>query len=246
MKKAIMAALTPMIILPFIALTKYIILRTSLNIITPDRGFVLCYPLSGGSIVLYRTMQSGFNNIWLFIGLSLLHGVLNVLIEGTQRFRTKMLSFFIKRLSNTCCVPRLEMLSAESPQVRRLDTDLKIQDVLFQYTTVIVSQAYLACYLVMNFDVSPWRVIGASLIRIAISCGIDFVFNIISMFIQIHFHDTHICKVWLKHWRRHVAANIFIIVCLALYFGTSLVTVFVDNKRLFSAEYKLKNCTTVF
>ena len=135
-----------------------------------------------------------------------------------------MWSFFIKRLSNTCCVPRLEMLSAESPQVRRLDTDLKIQDVLFQYTMVIVSQAYLACYLITNFDVSPWRVIRASLIRTAISCGIDFVFNIISMFIQIHFHDIHICKVWLKHWRRHVAANIFIVVCIARYFGTSLST----------------------
>ena len=83
MKKAIIAALTPMIILPFIATKKYIILRTSLNIITPDRGFVLFCPLSGVSIVLNRTMQSGFNNIRLFIGLSLLHGVLNVLIEGT-------------------------------------------------------------------------------------------------------------------------------------------------------------------
>ena len=232
--------------LPFIAITKYIILRKGLNIITPERRFVLCYPLAGGSIVLYRTMQSGFNNIWLFVGLSLLHGVLNVLIDATQSFRTKMWSFFIKRLSNTCCVPRLEMLPAESPQVRRLDTDLKIQDVLFQYTTVILSQAYLACYLVLNFDVSPWRVIRTSLIRIAISCSIDFVFNIISMFIQIHFYGIHICKVWLKHWRRHVAANIFIVVCIALYFGASLVSVFADNKRLFSAEYKLRNCTTVF
>ena len=43
-----------------------------------------------------------------------------------------------------------------------------------------------------------------------------------------------------------MAANIFIIVCIALYFGTSLVSVFVGNKRLFSAEYKLRNCTTVF
>ena len=97
MKKTIIAALTPTMILPFTAITKYVILRTSLNIFTPDRWFVLCHPLSGGSIVLYRTMQSGFNKIWLFIGLSLLHGVLNVLIEGTQSFRTKLWSFFIKR-----------------------------------------------------------------------------------------------------------------------------------------------------
>jgi hypothetical protein len=46
-KKAIIAALTPAIIFPFTAITKYIVLRKSSEIITPDRAFVLCYFLRG-------------------------------------------------------------------------------------------------------------------------------------------------------------------------------------------------------
>jgi hypothetical protein len=241
-----LAALTPVIIFPFIAISKYIVLEKSFGIITPDRAFVLCYCFSGASTMLYRTMQAGFGNVWLFIGLSLLHGVSKVLNKATLGCRKKMWTFFIRRLKDCCAPIRLEMLLVESPRARRLDADLEIQDVLFQYTTAIVSQAYLACYIVMNFDVSPWPVIRASLIRIAISLSSDFVFNIISVFIQIHVDDIPLRKVWLKHWRRHVLANVFIVVCIVLYFGTPLLSVFVDNKSLFSAEYKLRNCTTVF
>ena len=186
-KKAIIAALTPAIIFPFTAITKYIVFRKSSEIITPDRAFVLCYFLRGASIVLHRLY----------------------------------------------CI-------------RRFKTDLEIQNILFEYTTIILSQAFLASYFVMSFDVSPWPVIRASLIRLAISLAIDFVFNIVSVFFQIHFYDISIRKVWLKYWRRHVTANTFIILCMVLYFGTPLVSVFAGNRYKFSKEYILRNCTTLF
>ena len=58
--------------------------------------YMLYYCLRGGSIVLYRTMQSGDHNIWLFIGLSLLHGVLNVLNKATLNFRIKVWTFLVQ------------------------------------------------------------------------------------------------------------------------------------------------------
>ena len=243
-KKAIIAALTPGMVFPMTAFVKYLILRKSSEIITPDRAFVLCYFLRGGAIALYRIMQSGFQDIWLFVGLSLLHGISNVLSKATLNVRIKLWRLFIKYFNRICCGPRLEVQPLNSPRIRRFNADLEIQNILFEYTTVILSQAYLACYLVMSYDVPSWQVIKASLIRVAISLAIDFAFNIMSVFIQIHFYDIPIQKIWMKYWRRHVIANAVMIIVFVAYFGTVLIMVFADNNTL--KEFKLRNCTTIF
>ena len=244
-KKAILAALTPGVIFPLTATVKYLALRASLEIIASDRAFVLCYFLRGGSIVLYRTMQAGFQDIRVFIGLSLLHGVSNVLSKATLNLRIKLWTFLIRCLNRMCCGSRLEVQSLNTPRIRRLNADLEIQNILFEYTAVILSQAYLAFYLVISYDVPPWKIIKASLIRVAISLAIDFAFNIISVFIQIHCYNIPMQRVWVKYWRRHVSANAFMIIVLVSYFGTVLVNVFAHNNHS-STGYKLKNCTTVF
>ena len=245
-KKATIAAFTPGTFLPVTAIAKYLALWKSSEMITPDRAFVLCYFLRGASIVLYRTMQSGFHDIRLFIGLSLLHGVSNVLSKGTLNFRIRVWKLFIQYLNKTKCGPRLEVQRPfNSPRIRRFNADLEIQNILFEYTTAILSQAYLVCYLLTDFIVEPWQVIKDSLIRIAISLAIDFVFNIISVFIQIHFYDIPMRRVWMKHWRRHVIANAFIIICIVSYFGVSLAGVFAGQKHVVR-DYKLRNCTSLF
>ncbi len=244
-KKAIIAALTPGLFLPLTAITKYLAIRKSSEIITPDRAYVLCYFARGGLIILYRTMQSGIQDIWLFIGLSLLHGVSNVLSKATLNFRIKIWTFFIKCYNRTCCGPRLEVHPWNSPRIRRFNADLEIQNILFEYTTIIISQAYLSCFILMNFDVPPWQVIKGSLIRIAISIVIDFLFNTISVFFQIHYYDIPMCNVWVHYWLRHLAANAFIIIAIIDYFGGSLLSVFSGLKSSLK-EYNLRNCTSVF
>ena len=147
-----------------------------------------CYFLRGGSILLYRTMQSGFQYIWLFVGLSLLHGASNILSKATLQLRIKIWKSFLTCFNKICCCPlRLELQDSDSPRIRRLNADLEIQNILFEYSTLIVGQMYLVGYLVLSYEVPLWFVIKDSLIKIAISLGIDFVSNIITVFIQIHF-----------------------------------------------------------
>ena len=246
-KKAIIAALTPGLFLPLTAVAKYLVLRKSSEIISPGRAYVLCYFLRGGMIILYRTMQSGFQNIWLFIALSLLHGVSNVLSKGTLNIRIKIWTFIIRCYNRTCCGPRLEVQSLNSPRIRRFNADLEIQNILFEYTTIILSQAYLACFIVMSFDVPVWQVIKCSLIRLAISMAINFAFNIISVFIQIHYYDIPMQNVYMKYWLRHVIANAFVIICMVYVanVGASLVSVFSGLQNVLE-EYKLRNCTSIF
>ena len=244
-KKAIIAALTPGIIFPLTAIVKYIAIRRSSEIIAPDRAFVLCYFLRGASIVLYRTMQSAFRDIRVFVGLSLLHGVSNVLSKATLNFRIKLWKFLIRRLNRMCCGSRLEVQPLNTPHIRRFNADLEIQNILFEYTTVILSQAYLASYFVISYDIPPWQIIKASIIRVAISLAIDFVFNLISVLIQIHCYNIPMQRVWVKYWRRHVGANAVMIIVFVSYFGSVLVSVFRGNNHSLT-RYKLKNCTTVF
>ena len=244
-RKAIIAASVPGIVVPFNAIAKYIAIRTSSEIITPDRAFVLCYFVHGCSTLLYRTMQSGFQNVWLFIGLSLLHGVSKVLSMATLNIRIKIWKIFIKCYNRTCCDPRLHVKSWNSPRIRRLNADLEIQNILFEYTTIILNQTYLAFYFVTSFDVPPWQVIKGSLIRIAIGLAIDFVFNITSVFIQIHVYDVPIQKVLLKYWVRHVTINALMIIIVVAFFGPSLVSVFMGQKYM-GKDYTLTNCTSIF
>ena len=244
-KKAVIAALTPGLLFPLTAIAKYVVLRKSSEIITPDRAFVLCYFIRGASIMLYRTMQSDFKNIWLFISLSLLHGVSNVLSKATLNLRIKMWKTFMKCINNTCCGVRLQVQALNTPRTRRLNADLEIQNILFEYTTVIWGQAYLAYYLIMSFDIPPWHTIQNSLIRIAISLALDFVFNLISVFIQIHYYDIPMRKVWTRYWIRHVIANALIIIIIVLFCRSSLVPVF-EGYKYSSKEYKLRNCTSIF
>ena len=237
------AAFTPGLALLPTAVSKYLVQRRNMEIIAADKAFVLCYFLRGGSIGLYRTMQSDFQNIWLFIGLSLLHGISNVLSKATLNLRIKIWKYFISLMNRTRCGATLKVLPPDTPRIRRFNADLEIQNILFEYTTVILSQAYLALYIITNFIVEPWKIIKSSLVRICISTALDFVFNIISVFIEIHVDNIPMRRVWSKYWRRHLFATFFTIICMISYFGAPLVGVFEarEDRRL---KYQVRNCTS--
>ena len=245
LRRAIIAATTPGIIFPMTAIVKYIALRKTSEIITPDRSFVLCHFLRSGSILLYRTMQSDLQDILLFIGLSLLHGVSNVLSKATFNLRIKIWTSFIKYFNRICCGPTLVVQSQDSPRTRRFNADLEIQNILCEYSTIILSHVFLAYHLAMNYDIPYWQAVKPSLIRVAIGLAIDFFFNMISVFIQIHFYDIPMQMIWKKYWRRHVAANCFIIIIYVSYFGSAITLVYSDIDYA-SQGLILRNCTTLF
>ena len=245
LRRAIIAATIPGMIFPVTAIVKYLAIRKTSEIIAPDRSFVLCHFLRSGSILLYRTMQSGLQDIWLFIGLSLLHGVSNVLNKATLNLRIKTWTLFIKYYNRICCGPTLVVRSLNSPRIRRFNADLEIQNILCEYNTIILSQVYLACHLAMSYDIPYWQAVKPSLIRVAIGLAIDFLFNMVSVFIQVNFYDIPMQLIWKKYWRRHVAANVFIIIIYVSYFGTVITSVFSDIDYA-SQGLKIKNCRTLF
>ena len=149
-------------------------------------------------------------------------------------------------LRKTFCCTRRELLPLDTPHYRRLKADMEIQDMLFEYNTIIVSQVYLVLYVITSFNKSPWLVIKGSLIRMVIGLAIDLVFNCISVFIQIHYHDVPLRRIWFKCWKRHVIANAIILMMVILIFTEDLFLVFEARKDSSASQYPIKNCTLPF
>ena len=158
----------------------------------------------------------------------MLHGVSNVLSKATLNLRIKLWTSFIKCYNRICFGPTLVVQPQNAPRIRRLNADLEIQNILTEYNTIILSQVYLACDLAMRYDIPYWQAVKPSLIRVDIGLASDFLFNMISVFIQIHFYDIPMQMIWKKYWRLHVAANCFIIIIYVSYFGSVVTLVFSD------------------
>ena len=240
----VLAMLTPTLAIVPTAVCRHMALWRTSEIIEPARSFALMYFIQGVFITLYRIMQVNFGNIWLFVGLSLLSSVSSLLKTATVGIRDKVWARIIKYLNKTCC-SRLRHLPGGTLRHRRLKADTEIQNILFENISLILSQSYIVLYTITSFELSDWSVVRSSLIRIAIGLGIEFVFNILSTFVRLHWHDIPMARVWSKYWKRHMFANGIAIVVLVLYFTKPLLTIFKNryHNSPVASTYKMRNCT---
>ena len=241
--KFILAILTPTLALVPTTICKHMALWRTSGIIEPERSFALVYFIRAMFITLYRIMQADFENIWLFIGLSLLSGVSSLLKTATVGIREKVWARVIRFLNRTCCT-RLHHLPGNTPHHRRLKADTEIQNILFENISLILSQSYIVLYTITKFQLSDWPVLKSSLTRIAIGLVIEFVFNFLSTFIRIQWYNIPTARVWSKYWKRHVFANAIIVAVLIYYFTQPLLAIFQDRFHHSGAEnYTFRNCT---
>ena len=190
-------------------------------------------------------MQTDLQNIWLFIGLSLFSSVMNLLKKATHRVRTSLWKYNIIHYVEirTVCCARLSEIPYNTPH-RRLKADLDIQDMLFEYSTLIMSQAYFVLYHVESFEFSMPSFLFEALKRVAIGVGIDFLFNCLSNFVQIHYYNIPIARVWKKYWKRHLFAHMIIVVVIVSYFTEVLLSCFrARESGTNEIQYIVKNCT---
>jgi hypothetical protein len=240
--KFILAILTPTLALVPTTICRHMAWRTS-EIIEPERSFALVYFIRAMFITLYRIMQSDFKNIWLFVGLSFLSGVSSLLKTATVGIREKVWARVIRFLNRTCCA-RLHHLPGNTPHHRRLKADTEIQNILFENNSLILSQSYIVLYTITKFQLSDWSVLKSSLTRIAIGLVIEFVFNFLSTYIRIHWHNIPITRVYSKYWKRHVFANIIVVAVLVCYFTNPLVAIFQNRFHdSGTGNYTIRNCT---
>ena len=242
--KFMVVALAPAITVIPSVICKHIALRRSSEVVHPGRSFVLASFIRGGVIYLYRIMQADFQNIWLFIGLSLFSGAMNFLKKATHRVRMSLWKYIISLLRRTVCCAGLMEMPCNTPHYRRLKADLDIQDMLFEYSTLVLSQAYFVLYHVESFELSMSSFFFEALKRVVIGIAIDFLFNCLSNLVQIHYYNIPIARVWKKHWKRHVLAHLLIVMMIASYFTRVLLSCFQSRESgANDRQYIVRNCT---
>ena len=91
---------------------------------------------------------------------------------------------------------------------------MDIQDMLLEYTTIILSQAYVALYLYSNFEITFWVAVNEPLIRIFIALGIDFVSNSLAIFVATHYNNVPIQQVWIKYRKQHILASAIVVMVM--------------------------------
>ena len=225
--KFVVTVLLPGLAIIPAVICKHIALRRSSEVVDPGRSFVLVYIIRGSVILVYRTMQAELESTWLYIGLSLFSGFLNFLEKATYRIRMKLWTYIISLLNRTVCCQGLNELPQNTPHYRRLKADLEIQDMLFEYGTIVLSRGYFVLYFVESFQLySVSSFCLGFLKRVAIGMGIDFFFNCLSNFVQIHYYNIPVGRVWTKYWKRHMLANFIIVIVIVSYFSPVLLSVF--------------------
>ena len=242
--KFMVAALAPASTVIPSVICKHIALRRSSEVVHPGRSFVLASFIRAGTIYIYRIMQADFQNIWLFIGLSLLSSVMNFLKKATHRVRIALWKYVISLLRRTVCCARLSEIPCNTPHYRRLKADLDIQDMLFENSALVISQAYFVLYHVESFELSKSSFFFEALERVAIGIGIDFLFNCLSNFVQIHYYNIPIARVWKKYWQRHVLVHLLIVTMTVSYFTKVFLSCFQSRESgTNDRRYIVRNCT---
>ena len=134
-----------------------------------------------------------------------------------------------------------------SPHNRRLQADLEIQDMLFQFGTIILSQLYIILYQYSTFDIPFNEEINRIYPRLLIGLAIEFVFVLLSTFFQLWLYNIAIWSIWSKYWLRHILANVIIMVVAISYFSPVLLIVFKYRaESSVNKKYPVRNCTTPF
>ncbi|XP_028414589.1 uncharacterized protein LOC114537686 [Dendronephthya gigantea] len=242
----IVAITAPTLTLVLAVICRRMALRCSSQVVRPERSFALVYFIPATGIVVYRIMQANFKNIWLFVGLCIVSGVSRVLKVATVNIRGKVWARIIE-ISNKICCFTLHRSHEDTPHHRRLKADMNIQNILFDSNSLILSQAYIVLYHITSFEMSAWTVLKSFFILTAIGLGIEIVFIFLATFIQIHWHNIPIARVWSKNWRRHVFGNGVVVIGVVTYFTKPLITVFQNrfqNNPVFGAKnYTIRNCT---
>lgn len=227
--KAIIAAITPVAALVPLAACKYFALQST-EFADPGRSFVLLYLLLGLPNILYRIMQNEVEIFYLFIGLSILHGFVGLMARATEKLRYAAWTRFFQWMKKTCCCcTRLDQLPNETTHHRLLKANMEIQAMLFDYTALILSQGYVTLYFLTNFEVSSWEVLKEALIRISAGFGIAFVFNSLSILIQIRWFNIPIPNMLVKQWKLHILANTLAAAMVVLYFTRFILNAIQHN-----------------
>ena len=233
--------------LPLVTAIPKVIVRLAaqrIDFLHPGESRVLLTVLYITSAIVFRVMQAELTSLQLFILLSFVHGLVDLLERSTIVVRDYLWYFIYRKLSRD-----ITLLSAEkfrTPRSMRLIADMSIQMILGESTALIAAVGFIHLYSFMYNDTDhSFSELTQFFIRVSIALSIDFVFNSFSFWLQMSYMNIAVVRVWKRRWRKHMLVGLTLTAVTMCYFTTHLFAV-VKDKLSSGSKPNNYNCTGPF
>ena len=240
--KIVAAAFAPSSALIPKAVSLYFAAKTVAGLTNPERAFILAWFPHGVGIITFRMMQSDLKSLEIFTALCVFNGVVNLFVRLTVRLRRALWIFILGCLKRIFCIATLQITPRSLPLEQRINADISIQTMLCETTSLILCQAYYVLYIITNFKVSLGPILKDFIVKISVAMTVDLYFNSLSIFLQTHWYNVPIRRVWSKHWQVHLVVSFVTILMTVMYFSPVLLTVVRVNSDN-TPSHEAKNCS---
>ena len=222
-KRAMIAFVVPMIAIPCKIVARLCAIHLD-GVNHPGTSHSVVAVSYGVSSIVFRTLQANIESFWLFLALSVGHGIVYVFERVTVPLRDyyldKMLLAFASCCCCDCCQRRQQKNIIRSPRSQRLTADMSIQGMIFETTALVYSIAIVYIYY-MVYGVSGKKsvVFRTQIVeRIPAALALEFVFNSISVFSQTRYMNIPVMRVWKRNWKKHLILATITTAMAVLYF----------------------------
>eukprot|EP00112_Aurelia_sp_Birch-Aquarium-sp1_P000660 Seg1063.6 transcript_id=Seg1063.6/GoldUCD/mRNA.D3Y31 product="hypothetical protein" protein_id=Seg1063.6/GoldUCD/D3Y31 len=214
--KAVLASVIPVMFAIPKLLTTFVHARLE-GVSSPGQAVMFTIGFQVSAVLACRLLQANNENFKLFILISFVHGILNVIDKLLQPVRD--------RLGGCICPSKRNTRRGRSARASRLIADQALVNMMTETSGIIMSSAscYIITYYYIRDPATGSRVDGYTLLhamvkRVGLAILIEYVFTTIALLIQTHKHNIPVIKVWVLKWKWIFCMHSVQVIFAMLYF----------------------------
>ena len=215
------------------------------GIIHPGSCYILISVLYGACSIILRIMQSEQEHFDYFFIIGVAHGIVFVL----ERAAVPLTDFLLLKFFKWCVKGRYSNSSAraqyKTPRSQRLIADVSIQAMMFESCGLIISLGAMLLYklLYAQLTAEDRREHTVEFLkRMSSGLVIEWVFNVVAVFIQTRFMNIAIFSVWKLKWKCHMLVGAVTSAMTILCFTSYLLQVVRSQEQ---QDILARNCTVL-
>lgn len=223
---AIVSASVPVVLALPKCFVGYVIGRIK-GVYSPGNAVVFTLVMHNSATLATRLLQAGNPNLLVFIGISILHGALNIFEKLLLPVRDK--------ISQRLCKRGNPKMTRRPKRVSRLIADQTLFSMMTETTAIVIgcaSTEIIKYHYRRNNDGTRYP--GFALFsvvseRAAYAVLIEFICNIIALQIQTYYHNLPVMRVWLLRWRWFLCAQLIVVIYSIIYYPGHLDDAILDR-----------------
>ena len=218
--------------LPLITAIPKVVTRLAAQRVTflhPSDAHILLTVLNNAAAIVFRVMQAELTSLELYILLSVVHGLVDLLERLTIVIRDYFWYYLSQKVLKREASEIVSARKFRTPRSMRFVADMSIQIILAESTSLITAVCFIQLYSFMYNANKPsftdMSLVQGFFIRIVIALAIDFLFNSCSFWLQMSYLNVAVVRVWHKKWHKHMLVGLIVSFVTMCYFTTHLFAV---------------------